>query len=221
MSKYFVFEGIDGVGKTTTMRNVAIALNKLGADFVLTKEPGGPKALYEEWDRPNVLYNKLGFQYPGFRPLCVDNPQIPPLTKRALYRADAFYNWESVIQPSLEKGKLVLSDRNWVSDLAYGTVLTKCDMEQLLDFNLALVPEMQALTNVIYLELPKEVREYRLSKNMADAMDTLGEEVRDKIASAYEEVLRDWVPSGQVHRVSTLESEELVTQKIVDLILSQ
>jgi thymidylate kinase len=152
--------------------------------------------------------------------LCVDNPQIPPITKRALYRADSFYNWEKVVEPNVANS-IILSDRNWVSDLAYGTVLTDCDMEQLLDFNLALVPEMQALTNVIYLELPKEVRENRLSKNMADAMDTLGEEVRDKIASAYEEVLRDWIPSGQVHRVSTLEPEELVTQKIVDIILSQ
>ena len=220
MSKYFVFEGVDGVGKTTTMKNVANALCELGVDFTLTKEPGGPKALFEEWDRPNIFYPYLGFQYPGFRPLCVDNPQIPPLTKRALYRADAFYNWEAVIKPGLEKGKLVLSDRNWVSDLAYGTVLTGCTMEQLLDFNLALTPELQQLTNVIYLELPKEVREHRLSHNMADAMDSLGEEVRNKIASAYDGVLRDWIPSGQVHRVSTLETEELVTQKIVDIILA-
>ncbi len=218
---YYVFEGVDGVGKTTTMMNVARALAAAGVDFVLTKEPGGPAALFEEWGRPVDLYKYLGFQYSGFRPLCVDNPQIPSITKRALYRADAFYNWEAVIQPSLDKGKLVLSDRNWISDLAYGVVLTDCSMDQLMSFNMSLVPGLQALTNVVYLTLPHDVREARLARNTADAMDKLGKDTRFLIAVAYEKVLDEYLTESQVTRVSTLEPEEIVTQKIVEKILSK
>lgn len=217
---YFVFEGVDGVGKTTTMKNVARALMARGIDFVLTKEPGGPKALYIEWEYPKDLSGHLGECYDGFRHLCVDNPQIPGLAKRGLYRADAFYNWQAVIAPALQEGMLVLSDRNWVSDLAYGHVLTGVDYEALFQFNTALVPEMHAATSVIYLELPADVREARLAENMADAMDTLGKEVRDRISSAYDTVLSSYVINEQVHRVSTLEDEKTVTQNIVDIILA-
>lgn len=218
---YFVFEGMDGVGKTTTIKNVAMLLLAKNYDFILTKEPGGPKALFKELGFPMSLRDKLGERYEGFRHLCVDNPQIPALTKRGLYRADAFYNWERVVYPNLVEGKTVISDRSWVSDLAYGTVLTGASIEDLYDFNTSLVPLMAPLTQVIYLEAPREVREARLALNMADAMDKLGVEKRDLIAAAYDTVLDRYIEPESVWRVSTDAPPEEVARIIVDIIISQ
>lgn len=218
--KYFAFEGIDGVGKTTTLKLVAEQLAIAGVDFVLTKEPGGPAALFEEWGRPHGLTRHFGTAYKGFRPLCVDNPQIPARAKRALYRADAFYNWETVVLPALAAGKLVLSDRTWVSDLAYGTVLTGVSLDSLLQFNLSLIPEMLEATNVVYLTLPEEEREARLAVNMADAMDTLGRDIRNKIADGYEQVFNRYLRGLRVAKFSTLGAPDEVAAEIVGHLLA-
>lgn len=189
---YVVCEGCDGVGKTTALRALAAALLDDDFNFLLTKEPGGPKALAAEWNCEARDY-PFGWMYDSLRELCVNNPQIPQLAKRAIYKADSFYNWMGIIQPALEKDITVLSDRSWVSDIAYGTVLTGIPADALFQFNTALIPEQHKLTRVIYLDCPEDVREARLAGNMQDHMDTLGLEVRRKICAAYQQTLADYV----------------------------
>lgn len=217
--KYYVFEGVDGVGKTTTIKNVALELLNKNVNFILTKEPGGPAALADElkYCLPREYFGNF---YNGFRDLCVDNPQIPALTKRGLYRADAFYNWEHVIVPALAEGKIILSDRNWVSDLAYGSVLTNCFIEQLYDFNMALTPEQAKITKVIYLSLPEEEREKRLAGNIQDSMDRIGRDTRNRIAEAYEKVLSTYISEENIKEFSTQKPESEVANNIVEWILS-
>lgn len=210
---YFVFEGVDGVGKTTTIKNVISLLASANIDYVATKEPGGPRSLHQETGiDPRVA------GYAGFRDLCVDNPQIPSLVKRALFKADSFYNLVSVIQPALALGKIVLSDRSWVSDLAYGAVLTDCSMEQLYDFNLALTPEVLDMTKVIYLDLPTEVREQRLSGNMTNELDKLGKDIRDSIKAKYIDVMAKYIQADNILVVDTQKSEDEVALRIANFI---
>jgi dTMP kinase len=189
-SKYFVIEANDGVGKTTTLKALSTELQKDGFNFIVTKEPGGSKALKQEWSSLNHPY---GFEYEGFRDLCVNHPEIPNLVKRALYKADSLYNWISVIKPALETGIVVLSDRSWISDLAYGAALADLTQADLFNFNMALVPEQAKITNVIYLTCPEEVRETRLAANIADAADKIGIEARRRIENEYKLCLNNYV----------------------------
>lgn len=210
----FYFEGVDGVGKTSTMKAVAELLIRLGEEVVLTKEPGGPKALFEEWgcDAP------YGEFYPGFRPLCVDNPTIPQVVKRALYRADSLYNWEVVV--STNRDKIVLCDRGWMSDLAYGSVLTKFSIDRLYAFNESLAPEQIKESYCVYLFCDPEIREARLSTNVADHMDTLGAEVRTKIDEAYHTVFKQYLTEDRLKLVDTNKSIVEVVEEVVEFILN-
>lgn len=192
MSGYFVIEGCDGVGKTTTLKALSESLQKDKFDFILTKEPGGPMALSKEW---STLQHPFGPMYEGFRDLCVNNPQIPQLVKRALYKADSFYNWLSVIKPALYDGITVISDRSWVSDIAYGSALAGLTRDQLWHFNTALLPDQHTLTKVIYLVCPENIREERLAKNVADAADKIGIEARNRVCDAYMRTIDEYVDS--------------------------
>lgn len=189
---FCVIEGVDGVGKTTTLKALAKALMEDGFRFQLTKEPGGPRALSQEWSCSSFDY-PFGAMYDGFRELCVNNPQIPQLVKRALYKADSFYNWLAVIKPAMEQGITVLSDRSWVSDIAYGAALVGVPAQDLFNFNIALVPEQHALTRVIYLTCSEEVRESRLAANIMDHADKIGIDARRRICLEYENCIRDRV----------------------------
>ena len=211
MQGYWVIEGVDGVGKTTVLRTLANQLLANKVDFILTKEPGGPKALAAEWQATEYPFGEL---YDGFRELCVNNPQIPQLAKRALYKADSFYNWLNVVKPALAANKLVLSDRSWVSDIAYGTALAKVPAEALYQFNTALVPEQAALTNVIYLDCPEDVREARLATNVIDHADLIGVEARRAVQAAYIHTLETYV--SKYHVIDTNQP----VLKIVDSIIN-
>lgn len=188
---YVVICGVDGVGKTTTLKALADVLKEDGFNFILTKEPGGPKALTQEWSSNDYPF---GAMYEGFRDLCVNNPQIPQLVKRALYKADSFYNWLTVIKPAMEQGITVLSDRSWVSDIAYGAALTGVSADALFVFNMALVPEQHALTRVIYLTCPETIREARLTENIMDHADKIGTQARNRICNEYISTLTKRVP---------------------------
>jgi dTMP kinase len=214
---FCVIEGVDGVGKTTVLRRLSEVLMAEKFQFVLTKEPGGPHALCEEWDCASFDY-PFGAMYKNFRELCVNNTQIPQLVKRALYKADSFYNWLSVIKPCIEDGIAVLSDRSWVSDIAYGTALTGISAEALLQFNIALVPDQQLLTRVIYLVCDEDVREARLAANIADEADKIGLDARRRICTAYDQTLEKYVKEYVV--INTNQSLESVVNQAKEFVYS-
>ncbi len=95
-------EGIDGSGKSTLAKNLAASFQTQNIPVVLTKEPGG---------------TLLGKQ---LRTVLQEKPV--PLCSKAeylLFAADRAQHMEELIQPSLEKNMLVLSDRMGDSALVY------------------------------------------------------------------------------------------------------
>lgn len=199
------FEGLDGAGKTTVMRTLSELLTDLSIEHVVTKEPGGPATLRAEWG-DGYPYGHL---YEGFRPLCVDRPDLPQLVKRALYRADSILNWLQVVEPN--KNSVVLCDRSWVSDLAYGSVLTESNMDDLYRFNRALTPAQVEEGYVVYVRCLESVREGRLARCVTNHMDTLGVQTRRRIAEAYETALNLYVHPSRIVRLdsTTLTAKQL------------
>jgi dTMP kinase len=92
---FITFEGIDGSGKSTQARLLAEHLREQGRDVVLTREPGGSAGAEEI--RRLVLEG--------------DPDRWSAETEILLFTAARRDHLERTIQPALEGGKIVISDR--------------------------------------------------------------------------------------------------------------
>jgi len=103
---FIVLEGIDGSGTTTQSRLLAEWLEAQGREVVLTAEPtqGPVGATIRE-----ILQGRL----PGGQ-TSVDEP-----TMALLFAADRAWHLHSLILPALAKGTVVVSDRHYLSSVAY------------------------------------------------------------------------------------------------------
>ena len=100
---FLAFEGGEGVGKTTQARLIAIWLREQGYDVVTTHEPGA---------------TKIGMR---LRALLLDTAHagMSPHCEALLYAADRAEHVAKVIDPALERGAVVITDRYIDSSLAY------------------------------------------------------------------------------------------------------
>ena len=115
---FIAFEGGEGSGKTTQARLIAIWLREIGYDVVTTHEPGA---------------TKVGMR---LRALLLDTAHtgMSPHAEALMYAADRAEHVASVIQPALDRGAVVISDRYVDSSLAYqgnGRGLSGSDIAQL------------------------------------------------------------------------------------------
>lgn len=112
---FIVFEGGDGVGKSTQITRSADFLLKAGFEVVVTREPGG---------------SKLGLK---LRELLLDSEPgtVSDRTEALLFAADRADHVATVIRPALERGAVVLCDRYIDSSLAYQGVARGLGVEQI------------------------------------------------------------------------------------------
>lgn len=97
---FITFEGIDGAGKSSHIKTVADAVSNLGLEVVLTREPGGT-ALGE-----------------SLRALALNEP-MDSLTEALVMFASRREHIKRVIEPALNRGAVVISDRFTDSTFAY------------------------------------------------------------------------------------------------------
>lgn len=100
---FIVFEGGDGVGKSTQSRLLADWLAEQGREVVLTFEPGDTPA--GATMRSIVLDPATG--------------DLAPWAEALLYAADKAQHVYEVVRPALRRGAVVISDRYVDSMLAY------------------------------------------------------------------------------------------------------
>jgi dTMP kinase len=101
--RFFSFDGVDGVGKSTQLQLFADWLRELGWPVVVCRDPG-TTALGE-----------------ALRQLLLD-PHAPAIGRRAemlIYMASRAQLVDEVIRPALEAGKIVVSDRFLLANVAY------------------------------------------------------------------------------------------------------
>ena len=99
-AKFITFEGVDGAGKSTHLAWFADMLRKRGLKVLLTREPGG-----------TPLGEKL-------REILLRQPMHPE-TEAMLMFAARREHLEQVINPALNNGTWVISDRFTDASFAY------------------------------------------------------------------------------------------------------
>lgn len=118
----FAFEGLDGSGKSTQLVLLAEALQKEGYQVVMTREPtDGPYGL-------------------RIRQLLSNRGECSPAEELELFMADRRQHVDSLIVPALKAGKIVLTDRYYLSTAAYQGARGH-DPEAILQANEAFAPQ--------------------------------------------------------------------------------
>ncbi|MGZ3611128.1 MAG: dTMP kinase [Ktedonobacteraceae bacterium] len=97
------FEGLDGAGKSTQMNMLAHWLEEQHVPFIYTREPGG-----------TPLGNEI-------RRLLLNRPElsIVALAEAFLFQADRAQHFATLVIPTLQEGKLILTDRCFDASVAY------------------------------------------------------------------------------------------------------
>jgi dTMP kinase len=125
--KFITFEGLDGTGKSTQLRKLAVALHEAGFKVVETREPGGTPT-GEKVRR--VLLDSA-------------TDGLSPLAEMALMFASRAQHIAEVIQPALDHGQIVLCDRFTDSTEAYQGGGRKLGSEAVLDLHRVLCGGLQ------------------------------------------------------------------------------
>ena len=100
--KFITLEGIEGSGKSTSLDTISKSLETLNIEFIITKEPGG---------------GPLG---KDLRKMLLDKKtSISSEVELLLMMADRKNHIDNIVEPSLEKGIWVISDRYLDSSYAY------------------------------------------------------------------------------------------------------
>jgi len=101
--RFITFEGGEGAGKSTQVRRLAEVLRGRGLDVVTTREPGGS-------DGAEQIRDLLVTGEPG---------RWDPVSEALLLYAARRDHWRRLIDPALEKGAWVISDRFADSTIVY------------------------------------------------------------------------------------------------------
>lgn len=209
---YFItVEGSDGVGKSTQIHNIENYFLKLGYEVQLTREPGGTRI-------GDKLRDIL---------LDVSNDEMNEMTEMLIYAASRAQHIKELIEPSLKKGKIVISDRYIDSSIAYqgyGRRLGEKAVKIVNEYaSFGLIPDL-----TFWLDLDPELGRKRiLSRSMIQdkevAFDRIELEKNDfhnRVREGYKEIARK--NPERVHRIDASlkadevwEEIELILRKII------
>lgn len=145
---FITFEGGEGSGKTTVLRDVIARLQKDGYKVMQTREPGG---------------NKIAEQ---IREVILDkaNTDMDPRTEALLYAASRRQHLVQDIIPELDKGVNVICDRYIDSSLAYQGYARGIGVDEVFNINMfAIDNKLPDLT--ILFDIEPEIGLARISAN--------------------------------------------------------
>ncbi len=132
--KFITFEGGEGAGKTTQAERLAKSLNNAGIETLLTREPGGT------------------FGAEAIRDLVLEgtSDRWSGLTELLLMYAARLDHVEKLIEPALERGVWVLSDRFADSSMAYQGYARGLGKERVLAVHKAVLDNFQPDMTILF-----------------------------------------------------------------------
>src|SRR5664280_1607963 len=162
---FISFEGLDGCGKTTQVELLEAFLEMRDVEVVATREPGG---------------TELG---ETLRAIVLHGQKVSPWAEAAVFAAARAELVEQVIEPALERGATVVSDRFVDSSLVYQGVARGLGIENVLQLNLhatkGLLPDRTFL-----LLVDEKLSESRVGEER-DRMERESAEFRRLVGDGY------------------------------------
>ena len=165
---YVLFEGVDGVGKSTQIEMIARAHE----DSLVTKEPGGTKI------GQKLREILLGGDF-----------KLSTRAEILLFLADRAEHYQKMIKPN--SGRLILSDRGFVSGVAYALANdASLKIDDLLWLN-SFALEGKFADKIVFFEAGEALIKKRLSsRGLTDAIEARGLKYLLKVQECMKEVLK-------------------------------
>lgn len=167
---YVLFEGVDGVGKSTQIRRVA----KFYENTIITKEPGGTQ-----------IGDKLRKILLGKNSLCKEGEIL-------LFLADRAEHFDKIIKNNDDK--MILSDRGFISGIAYAMAANgdKFDisyMQKLLEFN-KFALQNRLPDKIVFFEADLNLINQRLLSRTIDSIESRGVDYLLRVQECMKMVLK-------------------------------
>lgn len=163
---YVIFEGIDGAGKSTQIARLAAAFPQA----IVTKEPGG---------------TKLG---ENLREILLKENDLDKRAEILLFLADRAEHSGKIIKPNSDK--MILSDRGFVSGMAYALAGGNFSFEELLSLN-KFALQGNFPQKIVFFKADESTLRSRLgSRAKMDGIEARGFEYLLRVQDAMEEILQ-------------------------------
>lgn len=191
---FFVFDGVDGAGKSTQLDMFVQWLEKQGRDVVTCKDPGS---------------TQLGER---IREVLLGKHEIP-ISMRAemmMFTAARTQLIQEIVKPALEQRKTVVLDRYVFSTVVYQGHAGDLDPEEIWTINR--IATQNVFPDVTFiLDVPVEVATKRLGDSL-DRMESRGNEYFEKVRQGFIDEAKRW-PDG-VDLIDATKSPEEIQAEI-------
>ena len=163
---YVIFEGIDGAGKSTQIARLAAVFPQA----IVTKEPGG---------------TKLG---ENLREILLKENGLDKRAEILLFLADRAEHFGKIIKPN--SNKMILSDRGFVSGMAYALAGGNFSFEELLSLN-KFALQGNFPQKIVFFKADESTLRSRLgSRTQMDGIEARGFAYLLRVQDAMEEILQ-------------------------------
>ena len=200
---FIAIEGIDSAGKATQAKMLSDYLSKKGYECIVTQEPmnGPPEVAPIGFFIYEILNNHKSFDNQAFQ---------------LLYCADRAYHVNTIIDPALKEGKHVISDRYFLSTIAYGTA-SGLDKEWIKQVNGKFtMPDIIFIIDMDPEVALKRKKQQKLEQNMQLDMFERQIELMKKIRAIYLELGKEYPNSVVVNGNQTKEEVHKEVIKILE-----
>jgi dTMP kinase len=200
---FITFEGIDGSGKSTQARMLAETLRATGKDVVLTREPGG--SVGAEQIRALVLEG--------------DPDRWSAETEILLFTAARRDHLEKTIQPALDAGKIVVSDRFADSTRLYQGI-TRGDLRGVVDtLHGLMIGREPDITFIIDMDPATGLARALSRQTSEERFEDFGEELQKKMRVGFLAIAKEF--SDRCLVVDGNRNADVVAAEVAELALER
>jgi len=176
---FITFEGSEGCGKSTQVKRLAARLEEAGVRTFVTREPGG---------------TPIGEKIRDLLQFAPESSAMTPETEVLLFEASRAQLVRETIQPALEQGTVVLSDRFFDSTTVYQGVARKLSPKIVAALNAFAVGDARPDLTFI-LDVDVETARARLLRRVRpvqvkDRMEEEPVEFYERVCQGYRELAK-------------------------------
>jgi len=202
---FWVFEGVEGSGKTTQIKILFDYLSDKGFPALITKEPGSTDHPITQAIRKTLLDPEFSGRF-SFR------------AEFLLFEADRAQHIDFVVRPAMEKGQIVLSDRHDAASFAYQHFARKiCSQREFLLIN-NFATSMLEPDFTFWLNLDPAIGLDRNSaiRNKNDRIEKEALAFHQLVQKGYEKFFNHFVPQNKWQRFDASLPADEVSKQIIE-----